>query len=59
MAENLLIVDNSTENNMQDLPIPALAALAGALVFWLIAACLKRGNDSLRAEIQAMRHSAK
>ena len=44
---------------MQDLPIPALTAFAAAMVFWLIAACLKRGNDALRAEIQGMRHSAK
>ena len=41
---------------LQDLPIPALAAFVAAVLFGLIAVCLKLGNDKLRADIQAMRH---
>lgn len=48
---------NSERKAMYELPIPALAATVGAVLFWLIAGGLKQGNDKLQREILAIRQA--
>ena len=39
---------------MNELPIPALIAMACAALSWLIVGLLKQGNDKLRKEIATL-----
>ena len=41
---------------MNDLPVPALIAMACATLSWLVVGLLKQGNDKLREEIAALTH---